>query len=119
MDEENEAIEIDMELRCPSKAWTDGKENISEAMTGIIGIFNKLIDDEDMSGAAITFVLHKLAEIYVRTMFDYFKDEDSRSSIYVMSAQMMNAHIGTYEALREKMPQRLLRLLEEPTQGAA
>lgn len=124
MDEENEAIEveaieIDMELRCPTKAWTDGKENITEAMTGIIAIFNKLIDDEDMSGAAITFVLHKLAEVYVRAMFDHFKDEDSRSSIYVMSAQMMNAHVDTYEALREKMPQRLLRLLEEPTQGAA
>lgn len=119
MDQENEKIDIDLELRCPSRAWTDGREDINEPLLKIVSVFNDLIEKHDMSGAAITFVLHKLTQIYVEAMFGLFKDDDSRSSIYVMSAQMMNASMDTYERLRAKMPDQLLRLLEEPTQGDA
>ena len=119
MDEENEKANVELSLRCPNRAWTDGKENIDSALTSIVSIFNNLVEEEDMSGAAITFVLHKLAEVYVRSMFESFKDDDSRSSIYVMSAQMMNATMDTYDALRLRMPQHILHLLEETPQGSA
>jgi hypothetical protein len=36
-----------------------------------------------------------------------------------MTAQMMNANMDTYDRIREQMPQHILHLLEEPTQGDA
>jgi len=120
MDEKNEREEITTELRVPNRAWTDGGEDISSAINGVVEIFNELIDHKNFSGAAITFVLHKLSEVYIDAMFKHFAgDDSSRSSIYVMTAQMMNANMDTYDRIREQMPQHILQLIEEPTQGDA
>lgn len=120
MNENNESEEITAELRVPNRAWTDGGEDISQAINGIVGIFNELIEHKNFSGAAVTFVLHKLSDVYVKAMFREFAgDMNSRSSIYVMSAQMMNASMDLYDEIRAQMPEDVLKLIEEPTQGDA
>jgi hypothetical protein len=120
MDEKSESEEITAELRVPNRAWTDGGEDISNAINGVVSVFNELIDHKNFSGAAITFVLHKLSEVYVKSMFREFAgDDSSRSSIYVMTAQMMNANMDLYDEIRAQMPQHILQLIEEPTQGDA
>jgi hypothetical protein len=120
MDEKNEIEEITAELHVPNRAWTDGWEDISTAINGVVGVFNELIEHKNLSGAAITFVLHKLSSVYIQSMFrDFVGDDSSRSSIYVMTAQMMNANMDLYDEIRAQMPQHVLQLIEEPTQGDA
>ena len=120
MDEKNEIEEITAELHVPNRAWTDGGEDISTAINGVVGVFNELIEHKNLSGAAITFVLHKLSSVYIQSMFrDFAGDDSSRSSIYVMTAQMMNANMDLYDEIRAQMPQHVLQLIEEPTQGDA
>lgn len=120
MDEKNESVEITTEFRVPERAWTDGSEDISRAIDGVVKVFNELVERDNFSGAAITFVLHKLSEVYIEAMFKHFAgDDSSRSSIYVMTAQMMNANMDTYDRIRAQMPQHILQLIEEPTQGDA
>jgi hypothetical protein len=85
-----------------------------------VNVFNELIERDNFSGAAITFVLHKLSEVYIDAMFKHFAgDDSSRSSIYVMTAQMMNGNMDTYDRIRSQMPDHVLQLIEEPTQGDA
>jgi hypothetical protein len=118
MDEKNEKIEVDFDLLCPNIAWTDRPEDVNTLVKNITEMFNERVESNNLSGAAVTFVLHKLLEIYIETMFRHFQDDDSKSSIYVMTAQIMNANMDMYEKIRAKMPSSMLRLLEEPTQGA-
>lgn len=107
------------EVKCPSRAWAGDKENVEKVFEDLVDVLNKHIEENDLSGSAITFVLHKMSIVYIRAMMEVFKDDDQRSSVYVMTAQMASAGGDLYEEVREKMPTALLRLLEEPTRGAA
>lgn len=107
------------EVRCPSRAWSDGRENVEKVFNDIVDVLNKHIDEHDLSGAALTFALHRLNVMYVRAMMEILDEDDQRSSVYVMTAQMASAGADLYEEIRAKMPNNLLRLLEEPTGGAA
>jgi hypothetical protein len=50
---------------------------------------------------------------------DFAGDDSSRSSVYVMTAQMMNSNMDLYDEIRAQMPEHILQLIEEPTQGDA
>ena len=117
--EKTEEGYLSFEVNCPSRAWSDGKEDVEKVLEGIVAVINKHIEENDLSGSAITFVLHKMAVVYVRAMMEVFKDNDQRSSVYVMTAQMTSAMGALYDEIREQMPAPLLRLLEEPTRGDA
>jgi hypothetical protein len=117
--EENPDDFMTFEVRCPSKAWAGEKENVEKVFEDLVEVLNKHIDENDLSGSAITFVLHKMSVVYIRAMMEIFKDDDQRSSVYVMTAQMASSGGDLYEEMRGKMPLKLLRLLEEPTRGAA
>tara|TARA_R110000868_G_scaffold292557_5_gene553068 strand:+ start:2697 stop:3053 length:357 start_codon:yes stop_codon:yes gene_type:complete len=117
--EKTEEGYLSFEVNCPSRAWSDGKEDVEKVLEGIVAVINKHIEENNLSGSAITFVLHKMVIVYVRAMMEVFKDDDQKSSVYVMTAQMTAAIGNLYEEIREGMPASLLRLLEEPTRGDA
>ena len=107
------------EVRCPARAWSDGKEDVEKVFQDIVDVLNRHIGDHNLSGSALTFALHRLTTMYIRAMIEILEDGDQKSSVYAMTAQMASAGGDLYEEIRSKMPGNLLRLLEEPMGGAA